>query len=110
MTRLCRIDNQIVIQYPLYFSVLPVTLFIKNHPKFRNVTFPYVWTGSRKTDNILLNRIIGSAYSIDDLFNHVVSHSSDQLICTHFDWLDSFMNQLEPQLESESESEPCYQL
>lgn len=66
-----RIDNQIVEKKNNGVIIGPIRLFEKQHRVRLNLeTVPYVTTGSRRTDSLLMQRLFNGTIDFEDLQIH----------------------------------------
>ena len=71
MTRIFRIDNQIIERIGLGgCRIGPITLFERQHRLILNLDrLPYIATGSRRLDSLLIQRIMDGGIGIWDELN-----------------------------------------
>ena len=62
-----RIDNSIVRESRGMISVEPIRLFQRRNPDVMVDYLPYVFTGSKRTDSLLIQRILFGSQLIDNL-------------------------------------------
>lgn len=62
-----RIDNCIVRELDSMISVESIHLFQRRNPNIMVDYLPYVFTGSRRSDSLLIQRILSGSEIIDNL-------------------------------------------